>query len=131
MTTGGSDRDRIQERIDQARARVLGGRGPGASQDEIARWTRDRPTLGDRPSADALERLAAQTRLARGEPHEIVQVVREDRAEVSATVAALAGRVRRRPVVRATARAVPACALVLLAAVVCRSLIRCRGRGSG
>ena len=49
-----------------ARARLLGGRGPGADPREIARHTRDRGQIGGVPTTDLLERTAVAAATARG-----------------------------------------------------------------
>lgn len=51
--------------IEQARAQLLGGRGPGATEQEITRHTRARTWLGGQLTAQRRERLAEHTALAR------------------------------------------------------------------
>ncbi|WP_217923101.1 hypothetical protein [Miltoncostaea oceani] len=57
----------FRSRIDAARtitalrARLLGGRGPGADDDEVARHTRRRSSLAGRPVVEHLEEVAART----------------------------------------------------------------------
>lgn len=57
-----------QAAIEKARADLLGGRGPGANEQEITRHTRTRAWLGGQPTAQQRERLAEHTALARGDP---------------------------------------------------------------
>ncbi|MEO7193592.1 MAG: hypothetical protein ABIZ05_02040 [Pseudonocardiaceae bacterium] len=57
----------IQTAIEQIRARLLDGRGPGATPQEINQHTRSRTRLGGQPTAQRLQALAHQTALARGE----------------------------------------------------------------
>ena len=57
----------VQAAIEQTRARLLGGRGPGASPEEIDQHTRARTSLGGQPTAQRREAFAHQTALARGE----------------------------------------------------------------
>ncbi len=69
----------IQRRIRHAREQVLGGRGPGASPMETARWTRERPSLGGQPPAVSREQAAEHAKLARGDPEDLVQLaIRRD-----------------------------------------------------
>lgn len=48
------------------RAEILAGRGPGASEDELARHTTDRPTVGGRSTAVSREMLHVRTARHRG-----------------------------------------------------------------
>ncbi|MDQ2881792.1 MAG: hypothetical protein M3Y48_11355 [Actinomycetota bacterium] len=57
----------IQTAIEQTRARLLDGHGPGATRQEIDQHTRARTHLGGQPTAQRLQALAHQTALARGE----------------------------------------------------------------
>lgn len=60
------DEDDAQEAVRRARADVLGGRGPGASDHEVLAHTRARTSLGHRPVAQVRADVAHQTALARG-----------------------------------------------------------------
>ncbi|MGH3574978.1 MAG: hypothetical protein ACRDUW_24675 [Pseudonocardiaceae bacterium] len=53
-----------QAAIEQARAQLLAGRGPGATPAEITRHTRARPRLGGQPTASERDQLAEHTALA-------------------------------------------------------------------
>ncbi|MGH3826000.1 MAG: hypothetical protein ACRDQX_02315 [Pseudonocardiaceae bacterium] len=55
----------VQTAIEQTRARLLGGHGPGASLQEINLHTRAREYLGGQPIARRREELARRTALAR------------------------------------------------------------------
>ncbi|MGH3721262.1 MAG: hypothetical protein ACRDRI_20900 [Pseudonocardiaceae bacterium] len=57
----------VQAAIEQTRARLLGGRGPGAGSPEIDQHTRDREYLGEQPIAQRREALARRTAIARGD----------------------------------------------------------------
>ncbi|MGH3829657.1 MAG: hypothetical protein ACRDRS_04280 [Pseudonocardiaceae bacterium] len=57
----------VQTAIEQTRARLLGGRGPGASLDEIDQHTRARTCLGGQCTAQRREALARRTARVRGE----------------------------------------------------------------
>jgi hypothetical protein len=65
-TDPATDPAAVQATIDQIRARLLGGRGPGASSAEIDRNTRARTCLGGQPTAQRREAVAHQTAIARG-----------------------------------------------------------------
>ncbi|MGH3852277.1 MAG: hypothetical protein ACRDR6_02010 [Pseudonocardiaceae bacterium] len=56
-----------QTAIKQARARLLGGRGPGASDQEIDQHTRSRAYIAGQPTAQRREALARRTAIARGD----------------------------------------------------------------
>lgn len=87
-----NDPDAIQHRIRQLRAWLLGGRGRGASPDEIARWQRDRPLLGAQPAPAERQQVADQAILARSDREEIEHLIVRRRADL----AALAGQLRDR-----------------------------------
>jgi hypothetical protein len=76
----------IQRRIRHAREQVLGGRGPGASPMETARWMRERPSLGGQPPAVSREQAAEQARLARGDPEDLVRLAVRRDARLAATL---------------------------------------------
>jgi hypothetical protein len=63
-----------QAAIATARAQLLGGRGPGASPQEITAHTRARPRLGDSSIPQRREQVAANTAVARGDPDGHCQV---------------------------------------------------------
>jgi hypothetical protein len=66
------DPDDVQREIALLRARVLGGRGPGADEDELAAHQRDRELLGALPPATERAIAALQTAAARGaDPHRV------------------------------------------------------------
>ncbi len=78
----------IQRRIRHAREQVLGGRGPGASPVETARWMRERPSLGGQPPAVSREHAAEQAKLARGDPADLVQLAIRRDARLAVTLGA-------------------------------------------
>jgi hypothetical protein len=86
----------IQRRIRHVREQVLGGRGPGASSMETARWTRERPSLGGQPPAVSRERAAEQAKLARGYPEDLAQLAARRGARLAVTVGAARTRLSRR-----------------------------------
>lgn len=60
----------VQRAVDDLRDGVLGGRGPGASADELAAHQRDRDLLGALPCASERAIVAVQTAAARGAARE-------------------------------------------------------------
>jgi len=110
----GTDPAAVQADLAQLRARLLGGRGPGASSSEIERSTRARAQLAGRPTAQHLEAVARQAALARGDRAAIALDIAATRDELAAGVAALRELIRRR---WATARRIVGWG-VLAAAVV-------------
>lgn len=93
---GTGDPGDIQHRIRQARAGLLGGRGPGATADEVSRWQRDRPMLGGQPAAAARQEVADQNILARGDPDELEHLIVRRRARLAASLGTLAGQLHER-----------------------------------
>jgi hypothetical protein len=95
--------------IEAARAQLLGGRGPGASPQEITAHTRARPRLGGYSIPQRREQVAAHTAVARGDPDALARQVTATGNQVAATARAL------HPTFDPT-RAVGALQLVLVAA---------------
>jgi hypothetical protein len=58
--------DDVQREVERLRNRVLGGRGPGAGEDELAAHQGDRELLGALPPATERAIVAEQTAAARG-----------------------------------------------------------------
>ncbi len=78
-----------QAAVAQARARLMGGRGAGASQAEVARRTNDRPWLGGRPTPQHLAAVAHQTALAHGDASALAADAAEANDRLATTVAAI------------------------------------------
>lgn len=57
--------DDVEQRLARFREDLLGGRGPGASTDEVTRHTRDRAPIGGMPSPRDLALVEQQAELAR------------------------------------------------------------------
>lgn len=93
---GPGDAEAIQQRIRQAREQLLGGRGPGASALETARWKTERPSLGGRDPATAREAVAERAAVIRGDQAALERLIARHRAELAATLREVTGRVRRR-----------------------------------
>jgi hypothetical protein len=64
-----------QAAIEAARAQLLGGRGPGASPQEITAHTRARPRLGGYSIPQRREQVAAHTAVARGDPDALARQI--------------------------------------------------------
>lgn len=79
----------VQAVIAEHRARLLGGRGPGASTTEIEAATRARPLLGGEPTPQHLQALAHRTTLIRGDPDALALNIATSRDRISRTVGAL------------------------------------------
>lgn len=60
-----ASRPDVEQELARLRAGLLAGRGPGASEEEILRHTRDRPALGAVPPAAERAVTAGQASLAR------------------------------------------------------------------
>ena len=63
--TARDDAASVQATVAAVRGRLLGGRGPGADADEIARHTHDRRRIGGIPTPDLLDRTAREAAAAR------------------------------------------------------------------
>lgn len=111
-----ADPDAIQHRIRQMRAGLLGGRGPGASPDEITRWQRDRPLLGAQSAAAERQRVTDEAIRARGDPEALQHLIVRHRAALSATLAELAEQLHARR--RRAGAALQAAGLTLASGVV-------------
>jgi len=110
----GADPAAVQAGVAQLRARLLGGRGPGASSSEIQRSTRARAQLAGRPTAQHLEAVARQAAIARGDRAAIAADIAASREELALGVAALRELIRGR---WATTRRIVGCGVLAAAAV--------------
>lgn len=81
-----------QAEIRRLRHGLLGGRGPGASEREIARHTRDRPVTGAVPTVIERELVQVSTGLARGDLYAIERDLQPVRARLAVTLDALGER---------------------------------------
>lgn len=115
----------VQADIAAVRAQLLGGRGTGASREEVERQTNDRPRLGGRPTPQHLAAVAHQSALARGDVSALEADIAEANDHLATTVAALrhqsdparlpgalGGAVERHPWVAGVALGVGLCLLV-------------------
>lgn len=79
----------VQRAVAADRARLLAGRGPGASQAEIDRLTRARPQLANEATPQHLETVARQTALARGDAAALALDVAETRDQLAGTLGSI------------------------------------------
>ncbi|MGH3420290.1 MAG: hypothetical protein ACRDOD_11970, partial [Streptosporangiaceae bacterium] len=87
-----ADSQNASTRVEQLRGALLTGRGPGASQEEIAEHTRDRPLLGAVPPPVERALVARQAgHLRAGEP--VTSRIARRQARQEKRRAALAGAV--------------------------------------
>lgn len=123
--TGPSDGAGVQTAIAGTRARLLGGRGPGASTAQIDRHTRARTQLAGEPIARHLEAVARQTAMARGDAAAIALHVAAEGDRLALDVRAIRDEVRslgvRVAIGIATTVAVVGATVVVLRAVLRRS----------
>lgn len=83
---GPGDPAAVQRRIRQAREQLLGGRGPGASPLETARWMSERPSLGGQDPAATREAVAERAAVARGDPDALAWLTARHSARLAATL---------------------------------------------
>ncbi|HEX9040509.1 MAG TPA: hypothetical protein VF838_05705 [Trebonia sp.] len=121
-----TDPEEIQRRIRQHRERLLAGRGPGASPEETALQMRDRQSLGGVPAAVARQQEADQATLAGSDPPGVEDVIIRHRAELSATLTALTGRLYavRAGTVTSVRRSLVAAAVGAAAALAAQAKLR-------
>lgn len=81
---------RAAESVRQARVRLMGGRGPGASPSEVAAHTRNRVVIAGVSTTRRLELAARQTRRARCDPGGIVDAIELERVELAVAARRLA-----------------------------------------
>lgn len=98
--------EQVRANLRRARATLLGGRGPGASEAEVSAHTRNRVIVAGMAAARRLEMAARQTTRARGDAAGLSDVTQLRRAELADTVGAVTGHLRpgRRLTDAATAR---------------------------
>ncbi len=96
----------VSEKLRQARAELMGGRGPGAGDTEVAAHTRDRVMIGGETATRRLEMAARQTGYARRDAAAITRTAQLTRAELAESVAQLARRLHPRRLLPVTGTAV-------------------------
>lgn len=82
----------VSAELHQARQELMGGRGPGAGDLEVAAHTRDRVMIGGETATRRLEMAARQTGYARRDPAAISRTTQLTGAELAKTMAQLAQR---------------------------------------
>ena len=97
---------RAQDQVGRLRRQLLGGHGPGASDREVARHTRERPTVGAVPMMIERELVQVRTDLARSDPAAIEQDLERTRARLTATIEEFTGRLVPRRLATQAAHAV-------------------------
>lgn len=93
VPAGSADPSAVQAGLAADRARLLGGRGPGASQAEIDQHTRARPQLAGEPTPRHLEAVARQTAIARGDAAAVALDIAAAREQLALTVGAIRDKV--------------------------------------
>ncbi len=78
--------------IERLRRRLLGGRGPGASERELTVFMHNRPTLGALPTMIERELVQVHTDLARGDAATIAEDLERVRLQLAGTLDQLAAR---------------------------------------
>lgn len=87
----------------QARESLLDGRGPGASDEEVAAHTRNRVMIGGETATRRLELAARDTVRARGDTEGLTDKIQIASAELAGSLTQLAERLRPRRVASAVA----------------------------
>jgi len=95
MTCDGPATD-VSAELRQARRELMGGRGPGAGDAEVAAHTRDRVMIGRETATRRLEMAARQTGYARRDAAAITRTAQLTGGELAETVAELARRLHPR-----------------------------------
>ena len=108
------------EAIDLARARLLRGRGPGATEREVAHHTRDRTAIGGVAVPRLLAETDAHAAELRGDVAALADRVTRQRDQLAADLSVVAGRLRR------TARPMPAVTAAFAGGLVVGWLLRSR-----
>ena len=104
-----------RQQIEQARARLLDGRGPGASAETVTRFTRNRLVFAGEATSRRLERFATSTAVARGKPDEIIEAIGMTRAGLEIAVGEVVDRINPVRALRARRSQLVACWPTVLA----------------
>lgn len=91
MTTDGPATD-VSVQLRQIRQELMGGRGPGAGDAEVAAHTRDRVMIGGETATRRLEVAARQTGYARRDPAAITRTAQLTGGELAESMGQLARR---------------------------------------
>lgn len=99
---------RVRENLRQARDDLLGGRGPGASEDEVAAHTRNRVGIAGVSATRRLELAARDTTRARRDTAGLNDTIQIASAELARSVAQLGARLQPRHLAAMSIRGVVA-----------------------
>lgn len=108
--------DLIQDELVRLRGRLLGGRGPGASDREIAAHTKGRRTVGALPTVVERELVQIRAELARGDADALMTDLDRFRARLASTLDELVWRAAPRHLQAQAIRAARARCAALLGA---------------
>jgi hypothetical protein len=111
----------------EARSRLLGGRGPGASASEIDRHTQWRTHLAGHPTSFQRAQVAEQTALARREPDALARNTTAATTRLATTTAELSRRITAHQPLRLCVVALVAAGTGAMAAMVVLTRARLRG----
>lgn len=127
--------EHVQATLQQARRELLGGRGPGASAEEIAAHTRNRVVIAGETATRRLELAARDTVRARRDPDGLTDTIAVASTELVDNLAELTERLRPSRLVSAAARAAiaraPATPVFLLVGAAIIVLVRRRHSHEG
>lgn len=98
----------VRAQLHRARQLLLAGRGPGASEAEIAAHTRNRVEIAGVTTTRRLELTARRTAVARGDTDAMVSVIQLSRAELADILGQLRSRLHPRHLVGTAARGLTA-----------------------
>ena len=102
MASDVPDQDRVQEQLRRVRADLMGGRGPGATEAEVAVHTRNRTIIAGEYVTGQLERSAQQTAHAREDTAGITDSIEHSSRQLALVVGELATRLSPRRVAERT-----------------------------
>jgi hypothetical protein len=114
-----------QQQIERARASLLDGHGSGASARTVTRLTRNRLIFAGQSTGRRLDRLAACTAVARGNPDEIAEVTGVTRARLEILVDEVVDKINPIRALRARRSQLAACwPIVLVSTSAVLALLR-------
>lgn len=94
MVSSEAPAERIAERLRQARQNLLAGRGPGASEEEVAAHTRNRVVIAGESAARRLELAARDTASARRDTGGLTDTIHIAQTELADTLTQITERLR-------------------------------------
>jgi hypothetical protein len=108
MTAAAVPAGRVRENLRHARENLLGGRGPGASEEEVAAHTRNRVGIAGVAATRRLELAARDTTRARRDTAGLSDTIEIASGALARTVAQLGARLQPRHLAAMTMRGVVA-----------------------